>query len=178
MEIQRVATPAPTTPVRATTSAAAPAAAADAPSAGQALAAANQLNSAPAAPSTKSALDIMPKSWVPMGHTDRNFKAKLGFVTVASGKADIDRSDDQASIKTSQGNFSFKTDPKHPDDIVASTPMGTYEGAGTLTDDTLHFKANDGHHGLTIKHSDDGSLRLDTKGFGTFDKGHLEVSGH
>jgi len=149
------------------------------PTASQSLAAANQLTAAPAASATKgpNALDVMPKDWIPMGHTERHFSAKLGPIQVASGTAQIDRGDDTASIKTPQGNFSFKTDPGDPNDITATTPAGTFTGTGVRTGNDLKFMANDHKHGLNIQNSDKG-LRVDTHGFGALDKGHLEVSGH
>ena len=143
------------------------------PPAAAPTAAAHSVDSFQASPSP---LDTVPKEWVPMGHSERQFKAKVGFLTVASGKAEVDRSDTQAAISTSQGNFSFKTDPKKPAELVANTPLGTFEGEATRNGNLINFKADDGQHGVGVKRNDDGSLVVETHGFGVYDNGHLEIS--
>ncbi len=174
MQIGRLDPTAKTGPVNRTAPAAAAAPAKPTPS--QSLQAGNHLASAPGASATKqSALDVVPKDWVPMGHSEPKFNAKLGPMTVLSGTAKVDRNENQASIKTPQANFTLRNDPKNPNAIDAVTPQGTYTGTAQRKGNELDFKANDGKHGLTIKKSDK-ELRVDTQGFGPLDHGHLDVA--
>ena len=156
----------------------APAPAAGQPAAGHpnAVGTANKMVAAPAVSGTNppNALSAIPESWLPMGKSERGFEARALGMKVAGGKAQLERTNNVISIKTSQGNFSFKTDPKNPNGIIAVTPKGTFQGSITRNGDKLELKANDGKHGLTMEKKSD-YLRFDTDGFGALDAGHLRV---
>lgn len=121
-------------------------------------------------------LDVIPKSWLPDGHTQRSFKAKTGFIQVAKGTADINRDKNSLTIKTPYADFSFKNDPKHPGKVLAHTSQkGDFVGTLKFDGDKLECQADDGKHSLKIEKVKD-YVRFDTEGFGVYDKGHLEVA--
>jgi hypothetical protein len=156
----------------------APAAAAGQPAASSsnAVGRANRLLAAPSVSGTNSpnALSVIPESWLPMGKSERGFEAKALGVKLLGGKAQLERTNDLVSIKTPQGNFSFKTDPKNPNGVIAVTPKGTFQGTITRNGDSVELKANDGKHGLKMQQKS-GYIRFDTDGFGALDAGHLRV---
>lgn len=141
-----------------------------------ATATARQLAAAPSVSGTQqtNALSVIPTDWIPMGSSDHAFKAKSGIITAAKGSAHIDRTATSLSIRSRQANITMQVDPSNPNRVRAHTPKGDFTGTITREGDTIRLSSTDGKKGLTIKNNGD-ELRLDTKGFGLLDSGHLNV---